>query len=274
MTDLWVKNEVITTAGKMGWLFNSKIWKRIESELRLYNHHQNQTDNKRDWLRICLHSILQHAVRIDLGLYLYNILLRSDSRTYFLSMPMPLRWGPTTNSMCRHFDHSIGMLKDIAGIEQLGCFVCFQTETHEGYEQFLMGFHKVSDSWVGDRDEIVLNSKHLFGISLNDNECASNSTQWASITRDSEDVAFSSVPHGCAQTLKPNRLVVYPCLVAILDDESTTETLDCNIIFTLIVRCLRHQSVLLAVHIHQPVLVNAFRPLMKCPVPRTLARRC
>jgi len=32
-------------------------------------------------LRICLHSILEHAFRTDLGLYWYHVLLRDDFRT-------------------------------------------------------------------------------------------------------------------------------------------------------------------------------------------------
>jgi len=69
----------------LDWLMEDQsLWSRLLGELDMYRHHtRNMPDgsDKRGWLRNCLYSQLQQAVRMDPLYYSLYVCLRADHLT-------------------------------------------------------------------------------------------------------------------------------------------------------------------------------------------------
>lgn len=160
--DAWVENGDTAYGGCFAWMVNDEPFLRcLIEEIESFLHHYRpdpQVVEEEDpgWLRNCVHSLAQFAIRTDPNYYFYQVLLRQDHKYALLAYPHALRMdlGPRgleeLDDLDWRIEPSIEQLREGRGAFDLQGAVYLRGVGEYGAEITMGGLHRpgILDRWT------------------------------------------------------------------------------------------------------------------------------
>jgi len=220
------------------------LWDRLMKEIDMYEHHARSmsTGSKRGWLRNCLYSLIQQAIRMDPYYYMLYVCVRADHNMWLTSYPYYIKNAREHDRTgFRHMDLHPDILlgrqastingwatSDIQGS------ISLTNEDHGNCTIILRGMHRWMKDWwpcVKARWQGQLGRAPPKGPLLNltpniftpADEARFGSFKGVPCKRGEARITYSAIGHG--STTSPNKLrrTVLPWFIGICADHETLD---------------------------------------------------